>query len=95
MIRGAALGSAPDHRPRVKSPHGSRILPARAPTTPHALVLPIPRYPVPRDRHDDPPHERSPLTMTQTLDQLVADAKVDTSKHNWRMSLSKIGRAHV
>ena len=27
--------------------------------------------------------------MTQTLDQLVADAKVDTSNHNWRMSLSK------
>ena len=27
--------------------------------------------------------------MTQTLDQIVADAKVDTSNHNWRMSLSK------
>jgi peptidyl-prolyl cis-trans isomerase B (cyclophilin B) len=27
--------------------------------------------------------------MTQTLDQLVADAKVDTSQPGWRMSLSK------
>jgi peptidylprolyl isomerase len=28
-------------------------------------------------------------TPMQTLDQLVTDAKVDTTQHNWRMSLTK------